>query len=676
MKIGLIIYGTLDTLTGGYLYDKHLVSYLRSCGHDVRIFSQEQRAYLLNIAHNWDSALFGRIQEADLDILLEDELNHPSLYSLNRRIRDKLDIPVIGIVHALRCGFPMPFVSVQIARVLERKFFRSLDGYITVSEHTRKQVQDLLGKELTHTVAYPAGDRFSAPGGDTNIKVEHGESGPLQLLFLGNLTPNKNLAGLLEAVSDVESEQIHLTVVGDTESNAGYSRKIRRFIDDHNMQSRVTFAGQVAEPTSIGVYYKNAHMLVLPSFSEGYPLVHVEAAGFGVPSIATSSSGAVEFIEHGVNGFIVDPEDTSAIRQHLEDLVHDRELLASMSRAALERYRSHPTWRETGERVLDFIEKFVPGEDPMSNGFSYQQYLAAKRTVDDRALNPEVFSRFIGTLREMPAESPVRILEIGAGIGTMAERLLTLDDIPSLEYTALDIHSESLKVAQYRLTKFLGENGWDVQSTRGSAHINAHKGDDSRTIRFTHAEALAFASDTSNHASYDVIMAHAVLDMFHIRTALPVLLQTLESGGVYCFTLNYNGRTAFHPPIDPDLEDLFERRYNESMDRLETDGKLRSGSRSGDHMLEYLSRETELLVSGDSDWEVVPGEGGYPAEEAYFVQCILKDMEEALSDDPKIDQRAFQMWMETRSRQLTNAHLEFRAHNMDFLGRVGMMNKV
>src|SRR6201985_264791 len=73
-----------------------------------------------------------------------------------------------------------------------------------------------------------------------------------------------------------------------------------------------------------------------------------------------------------------------------------------------------------------------PGEASMTSG--YPRYLAAKTTVDDRALNGHVLA---GLRRLMPAGAP-RVLEVGAGLGTMVARLLDWGVVGAGEYTVLD----------------------------------------------------------------------------------------------------------------------------------------------------------------------------------------------------------------------------------------------
>ena len=72
MKIGLLIYGSLDTVSGGYLYDRKLVEYLRAQGDTVEIISLPWRNYAAHLMDNFRFRL-----PPGLDLLIEDELNHP-----------------------------------------------------------------------------------------------------------------------------------------------------------------------------------------------------------------------------------------------------------------------------------------------------------------------------------------------------------------------------------------------------------------------------------------------------------------------------------------------------------------------------------------------------------------------------------------------------------------------
>jgi hypothetical protein len=117
MRIGLIIYGTLDSLSGGYLYDRKLVEFLRAQGDSVEIISLPWRNYAAHLTDNLrfrlphsdviarsgaDSATTKQSPiHQEFDILIEDELNHPSLIAANAA---KHPYPIVSLVHHLRCS--------------------------------------------------------------------------------------------------------------------------------------------------------------------------------------------------------------------------------------------------------------------------------------------------------------------------------------------------------------------------------------------------------------------------------------------------------------------------------------------------------------------------------------------------------------------------------------------
>ena len=87
MRVGLILNGSLDTISGSHLYDRKLVEYLRRCGDTVEVFSLPPRSTLGRLTDNVVAGWQKNIEAAQLDVLLQDEASHPALLSLNRRLR-------------------------------------------------------------------------------------------------------------------------------------------------------------------------------------------------------------------------------------------------------------------------------------------------------------------------------------------------------------------------------------------------------------------------------------------------------------------------------------------------------------------------------------------------------------------------------------------------------------
>ncbi len=121
MRIGFLISGSLDALTGGYIYDRQLVDYLRQKGHQVELIHLPGRDYLDRLLQSPHLPLSKELNHLSLDILLQDELDHPALILLNRRLKSQAGYPIISIVHHLRSCELRPEWQNQLYRWIEKQ---------------------------------------------------------------------------------------------------------------------------------------------------------------------------------------------------------------------------------------------------------------------------------------------------------------------------------------------------------------------------------------------------------------------------------------------------------------------------------------------------------------------------------------------------------------------------
>ncbi|MEJ2169124.1 MAG: hypothetical protein P8X90_26720, partial [Desulfobacterales bacterium] len=162
MNIGLIIYGTLDTLTGGYISDRILLDYLRQRGHQVEIISLPIRNYASHLLENFSDRLIKETAARQFNLLLQDALCHPSLYRFNRCLREKALSPIVAVVHQVLCRQPRGSLLNRLYEAVERPYLKSVDAFIFNSNTTRQAVEDLIGNRRPSLVAYPAGDRLGS----------------------------------------------------------------------------------------------------------------------------------------------------------------------------------------------------------------------------------------------------------------------------------------------------------------------------------------------------------------------------------------------------------------------------------------------------------------------------------------------------------------------------------
>lgn len=345
MHLALIIYGSLDTISGGYLYDRMLVNHLRRCGDTVDVVSLPWRCYAARLAHNLSPAL---LRMNRYDVVLQDELNHPSLFIANRFAPR----PRISIVHHLRSVEPRPAWQNRLYRFVERQYLSSVDGFIFNSRTTRGAVERLVGSRRPSVVACPAGDRFGPALDPARIRERVARAGPLKLLFLGSVIPRKGLHTLLDALAQIP-EGWELSAVGSLTTDKKYAAQIQRCLTP-----RTRLRGSITD-SLITNNYLQSDLLVVPSTYEGFGIVYLEGMCFGLPAIATTTGAAGEIITHGRDGFLIEPGDSAALARRIQTLIADRSLLLDMSLAARERFLRQPTWEQSMSTAREFLQKIV-----------------------------------------------------------------------------------------------------------------------------------------------------------------------------------------------------------------------------------------------------------------------------------------------------------------------------
>ena len=355
MRVGLVIYGPLETVSGGFLYDRKLVDFLRRSGDHVEIISLRWRSYAANLLDNWSRVVGSRLRERDVDVMLQDELCHPSLFWLSRRPQR---YPTVSVVHHLRSSERRPEWSNRLYRWVETRYLRSVDGYVYNSEATRASVEALVTEERPSVTAHPGGDQLRPNVTAAEVEARAMAPGPLRVVFVGNVIQRKEPHTLIAALARLPREDFRLDIVGSHTFDPDYVRAIRRQVSAAGMDSQVALAGPLLAE-ALAERLRASHVLAVPSSHEGFGIAYVEGMGAGLPAIATTAGGASEIIEHGGNGFLVAPGDVEALSRHLSELGRDRDRLARMGVQALESYANHPTWDDTASRIRQFLCSLV-----------------------------------------------------------------------------------------------------------------------------------------------------------------------------------------------------------------------------------------------------------------------------------------------------------------------------
>lgn len=299
----------------------------------------------------------------------------------------------------------------------------------------------------------------------------------------------------------------------------------------------------------------------------------------------------------------------------------------------------------------------------------YLRYLAAKKSVDDRAMNRHVLEQLERTLGQSEPGRPPEVLEIGMGSGAMLERLVCRGVLRSARYEGIDLIPDHIGEAERLLPFWASGQGFVQVNEPAAAERCFERGADRLAVRFEAADVHEFIAREQGRESRELLISHAFLDLVDTNRLLPGLLSLLRPGGLLYLTMNFDGLTILEPPVDPALDQTIVDLYHGTMDNRVIDGRPSGDSRTGRHLLGRLGEQrVEIIAAGSSDWVVHPT-GGYPQDEAYFLHFIIDLIASSLKGHPALHPGQFSRWIDTRHSQIEQGTLIFIAHQIDILGR-------
>ncbi len=300
----------------------------------------------------------------------------------------------------------------------------------------------------------------------------------------------------------------------------------------------------------------------------------------------------------------------------------------------------------------------------------YISYLSAKRHVDDRSLNRHVWQTLKANLPSSHRRRYLEVIDFGAGIGSMFDRSIEWGLTSHLHYTMVEKNAAYLTIFRSapsrRKTTAVSTFDWK-DDTHAAVRFSGGEG----TVELICADLYDVISDPDNDGRWDVIMAHAVMDLVNIDDVLTGFERLAKPGGLIYLSLNYDGLTEFLPPFDPEFAYRLIASYHRSMDQRTIEGRPSGSSRSGRELLFAVTRRgLPILAAGSSDWILHPNARGYPDDDAVFLKMILRIVEEECRRDDHIDPQRLAAWMTRRHSQIDAAELIFIARNIDILVKV------
>lgn len=295
----------------------------------------------------------------------------------------------------------------------------------------------------------------------------------------------------------------------------------------------------------------------------------------------------------------------------------------------------------------------------------FAEYLSAKYPLDERSLNGEVRQALEDALAH---RENLACLDIGTGTGAMLRRLIDGQAQGFLSLTGLDINAELLSIARREMKRLLRQKGYrlSIEGARMIAARNFRK----IAIDYIHCPLWDFNPARSKRP-YDLITAHAFMDMVPLERALMRLADWLGEGGLFYATLNYDGETAFFPPYE---DEAFEMQvlaeYDASMEKRHLQGERIGGAKAGRRLHGALEKTGFLIIAyGSSDWNITPYRGHYRDQDEKVLKDLLIMMRQEGTRQPAIDQNELKRWYAERCRLLEENRLGLIVHQLDILAR-------
>lgn len=317
-----VVPGSIDTRTGGSIYDRKLADGLRRRGWDIAVveleasFPQPTAAAVSGAAQALGAMAAGTLVIVDGLALsaLPDLIEHESA-----RLR------IVALVHlplAADAGFDADTRARMAAaeqRALAASALVVVTGPATIG--------------LLEQYALPSDRVVVVEPGTDPAPVARGSGGPeVHLLCVATINPMKGHDVLLSALAAVPNRDWHLTCAGSLTRDGAAAGRVRVLARQLDLEDRVTFAGDL-DTAALAACYDAADLFVLATRRETYGMAVAEALAHGLPVVSTTTGSIPDLVGHDA-GVLAPPGDAAALAEALSRVIGDAGLRAYLATGA------------------------------------------------------------------------------------------------------------------------------------------------------------------------------------------------------------------------------------------------------------------------------------------------------------------------------------------------------
>jgi len=327
--------GSIDAVTGGTIYDRHLVKGLRALGHPVVVL-ELPATYPFPTADDRATTRAALAAVAPDTPLIVDGL---ALGAFDAPTLDTIRAPLVGMVHhplADETGLD-PAAATALAASETAALARAARVLVP---------SPFTARTLTARFAVPP-DRITValPGFPPPDPINTPANPPL-ILSVGLLAPRKGHDTLIDALALIADLPWQAVIAG-ADHDAAHAAALRARAAP--LGPRLSLPGLVA-PDRLQALWRSAHVFALASRNEGYGLVLSEAALHGLPVVACATGAIPDTVTPGA-GLLVPPDDPPVFAAALRRLLTEPALHGACSAAAVKAARQLPRWSDTAALV-------------------------------------------------------------------------------------------------------------------------------------------------------------------------------------------------------------------------------------------------------------------------------------------------------------------------------------
>lgn len=284
-------------------------------------------------------------------------------------------IPIAQSFHSIAADSSTPLADGERAEspgrlAGEAMLAKSVDAIVVVSRAERDTVLSRLGGDpaITHIVPPGVDADLFFPAWDARAEPAAHEQRPRRALSAGRLHPLKGFDLALDAIAEVDADvRPDYVLVGAAPPDADgreYEARLHDAVEQHGLADHVQYIGSLSRH-ALAAQLRLVDLVLIPSHSETYGLVALEAAASGVPVVASAAGGLREAVVDGVTGILLETRDPADWAAAIAGILRQSEVAERMSRAAREHALTH-SWDLSAEGLLSVFRDLVAQARPGS----------------------------------------------------------------------------------------------------------------------------------------------------------------------------------------------------------------------------------------------------------------------------------------------------------------------